>query len=189
MFRCIRRIAKGDYYLRHIRQHGTTRPPPDGFLWNLVFEHFSKICGENSSLVKNLTRITGTLHEDRYTFLIILAIDQLSAHILVLWWVYCIPLRVSNTVCSSSGGQIVLYSIRYRHTERSAWPEITKIPHCKYELIDYTQMHGQQNIKISDNILFFLEWEMLQLKVCRKIGTHSLYLVTPPPPDNRPFMR
>ena len=32
---------------------------------------FSIICLENSSFVKNMPRITGTLHEDRYTFLII----------------------------------------------------------------------------------------------------------------------
>ena len=28
--------------------HGTTRLPLDGFSWNLMFEYFSKICGENS---------------------------------------------------------------------------------------------------------------------------------------------
>jgi len=33
--------------------------------------YFSIICPENSSLVKNLTRTTGTLHEYKYTFLII----------------------------------------------------------------------------------------------------------------------
>ena len=32
MFRRIRRTAKGDYELRHVRQHGTTRLPLDGFL-------------------------------------------------------------------------------------------------------------------------------------------------------------
>ena len=33
--------------------HATTRPPRDGFSWNLIFENFFlKICGENSSLIK-----------------------------------------------------------------------------------------------------------------------------------------
>ena len=34
---------------------------------SLIFEDFLKICPENSSLTR--TRIKGTLHEDRYTFL------------------------------------------------------------------------------------------------------------------------
>ena len=32
--------------------HGTTRLPLDRFWWNLMFELFSKICRENSSLIK-----------------------------------------------------------------------------------------------------------------------------------------
>jgi hypothetical protein len=32
--------------------HGTTRLPPDGFSWNLIFEDFSKICRENSVFIK-----------------------------------------------------------------------------------------------------------------------------------------
>ena len=35
-----------------VRPHGTTRLPLDGFLWNLIFEDFSKICRENSSFIK-----------------------------------------------------------------------------------------------------------------------------------------
>ena len=48
------------------------------------------------------------------------------------------PLHVSSTMCSSSGGQnciIVLYSIRYHHTETSEWSKITKIQFYKYEHI------------------------------------------------------
>jgi len=30
-------------------------------------------------------------------------------------------------LCSSSGGQIILYSIWYRHTETGEWSKITKI--------------------------------------------------------------
>ena len=35
-----------------VRPHGTTRLPLDEFSWNLIFECFSKICRENSSLIK-----------------------------------------------------------------------------------------------------------------------------------------
>jgi len=38
-------------------------------------------------------------------------------------------------LCLSSGGQIVLYSIWYRHTETSEWSKITKIQFYKYEHI------------------------------------------------------
>jgi hypothetical protein len=37
------------------------------------------------------------------------------------------PLHVSSIMCSSSGGQIVLYSLWYYHTETSEWSKITKI--------------------------------------------------------------
>ena len=36
-------------------------------------------------------------------------------------------------LCSSSGGQIVLYSIWYLHTETSEWSKITKIQFYKYD--------------------------------------------------------
>ena len=35
-----------------VRPHGTTRLPLDGFSFNLIFEDFSKICWENSILIK-----------------------------------------------------------------------------------------------------------------------------------------
>ena len=55
IFRRVRKIAKSDYWPRHVcpsdRPHGT-RIPLDGFLRNLIFEDFSKIWHENSSLIK-----------------------------------------------------------------------------------------------------------------------------------------
>jgi hypothetical protein len=35
-----------------VRPHGTNRLPLDGFLLNLIFEHLSQICRENSCLIK-----------------------------------------------------------------------------------------------------------------------------------------
>jgi len=45
--------------------------PLEGYSSNLIFEDFSKTCCENSRVVKNLTKITSTLLEDRFTFVII----------------------------------------------------------------------------------------------------------------------
>jgi len=50
-----------------VRPHGTTEHPLCGFLYNLMFEYFSKISRRNSSLRYNHTRISGTLHEDQCT--------------------------------------------------------------------------------------------------------------------------
>jgi len=36
----------------YVLSHGTTRLPLHGVLWNLIFDDFSKICGENSSFIK-----------------------------------------------------------------------------------------------------------------------------------------
>ena len=43
----------------------------DGFLSNLIFTYFLASKSRKFKFHKNLTRITGTLHEDQYTFLII----------------------------------------------------------------------------------------------------------------------
>jgi hypothetical protein len=37
---------------RSVCAHGTSRRSLDGFSWNLIFEYFLKICGENSRLIK-----------------------------------------------------------------------------------------------------------------------------------------
>jgi len=39
------------------------------------------------------------------------------------------PLHVSNTMCSSSGGQnfIIQHLVPYHHTETSDWSKVTKI--------------------------------------------------------------
>jgi len=51
-----------------VRPHGTSRLPLDGFLRNLIFEDFSKICKENSSVIK-IWQVS--LYKDQYTFLIV----------------------------------------------------------------------------------------------------------------------
>ena len=52
-------------FVMSVCPHGTTRLPLDGFSWNLIFEYFQKIF-KKSEFYWNLTRITGTLHEDYY---------------------------------------------------------------------------------------------------------------------------
>ena len=54
-----------------VRPPQTTRFPLDGFSWNFVFEYFSKIRWKKFQFHWNLIRITGTLHENLRTFLII----------------------------------------------------------------------------------------------------------------------
>jgi hypothetical protein len=39
-------------FVMSVRPHGTTRLPLDGLWWNFIFEHFSKICQEDSSFVE-----------------------------------------------------------------------------------------------------------------------------------------
>jgi hypothetical protein len=49
-----------------VRPHGTTRLPLDGFSWNLI--RLLRKLSRKFKFHYNRTRITGTLHEDRYTF-------------------------------------------------------------------------------------------------------------------------
>jgi hypothetical protein len=53
-----------------VRPHGRTLFPLDSFSWNLVFVYLSNICLGNSSFIKIWQRITGTLHKDLCTFVI-----------------------------------------------------------------------------------------------------------------------
>ena len=61
-FKRVRKTVKSDYYLRHVclsaRPHGTTLCSLNGFPWNLISKHLSKICRENSSFIKNLSKNT-----------------------------------------------------------------------------------------------------------------------------------
>ena len=52
VFRRVRKIAKR-WWCSTVRLHGTSRLPLDGFWWNLIFGLFTKICRENSSLIKS----------------------------------------------------------------------------------------------------------------------------------------
>ena len=56
-----------------VSPHAASRLPRDVFPWNFIFDHFSKIYREISSLIKIGQKITDTSHGDRYTFLIYLA--------------------------------------------------------------------------------------------------------------------
>jgi len=58
-------------FLMSVRPHGTTLLPLDRCSWNFKFENILKIFWEKLKSHSIPTIITGTLHEDRYTFLII----------------------------------------------------------------------------------------------------------------------
>jgi hypothetical protein len=68
-------IFRSDYYLCHVclsvRPHGTDGLLLNGFLWNLVFQYFSKISRESSVFIKNPIRLMRTLHEDLSKFMIV----------------------------------------------------------------------------------------------------------------------
>ena len=75
VFRSFHKIAKSDLYLRHVcpsvRPHGTTRLPLDEFSWNFDICFYFEITSKKFEFHYNLTRLRGTLHEDRYKFMII----------------------------------------------------------------------------------------------------------------------
>ena len=50
--------------------HGKTGLQLDVFLWNLMFEYFSKLCRENLIFIQIWQEFTGTLHEDLRKFII-----------------------------------------------------------------------------------------------------------------------
>jgi hypothetical protein len=58
---------------RSVRPYGTTRLPLDGFSRNLILENFFENLSRKMKFHYNLTTITGTVHDDRYRFLIYLA--------------------------------------------------------------------------------------------------------------------
>jgi hypothetical protein len=51
--------------------HRKTSAPTQQIFMKFVFEHFFKICPENSTFIFNLKGMTGTFHEDQFLFLII----------------------------------------------------------------------------------------------------------------------
>ena len=75
-FRRFKKIAKSDYYLRHVclsfRSHGTTRYLLDGFSWNFILEYFffSKFFTKQIKFHQNMTRITDGLHKDLCIFVV-----------------------------------------------------------------------------------------------------------------------
>ena len=56
-----------------VRPHGTARFALDGFWWKLIFELFSENLSRRFKFHQNWTVITGTLHEDVFTYITILA--------------------------------------------------------------------------------------------------------------------
>jgi hypothetical protein len=74
-FRCVRKMAKGDYLLRHVCQsilpHGKTRFALERFSLNLIFECFFLNLLRKFKFYSNRVRITSTLHELLHIFLII----------------------------------------------------------------------------------------------------------------------
>ena len=98
-----------------IHPYGTAWVQLDKFSWNLIFEYFLKMCWGNSNSIEVL-RITGTLHEDKYTFMIV-------SHSVVL--------RMTNVwykICTENQTHI-LYSFIFFHKPCSLWDNVEN--YCK----------------------------------------------------------
>ena len=99
-----------------IRLHRTNRLPLEGFSWNLIFENFSKICWDNSSL----TRITGTLHEELCAFVSVCRSVRLRLR------------NSSDKICRKNQTHTLyfsenraVYEIMWKNIVQPEWPQIT----------------------------------------------------------------
>ena len=59
--------------------HGRTRLLLDGFSWNLIYEYFTKICRESSSLIKSDKNNGSSTWKPMYTY------DQYLAELVLEW--------------------------------------------------------------------------------------------------------
>jgi hypothetical protein len=64
------KLRKAAIHRVFLLRHGRTRLPLDGFLWNLIFEHFSKSVSRKFNFCENLST-TGTLLQDVCSFMTI----------------------------------------------------------------------------------------------------------------------
>jgi len=89
------------------------------------------------------------------------------------------PLHVSSTMCSSSGGY-VLYSIWYHHTETSEWSKITNIQFYEYEHIVVKFMYEffgcDYFILRTINMLCHVEVTFIQLKLLKRCYVYLHYM-------------
>ena len=69
----------------------------DGFKLNKRLLYFSKFCEENSSTIKNLTRISGTLHEDLWKCIIYLVLIFLGWE---MYWTKVCTENQNTHLCS-----------------------------------------------------------------------------------------
>ena len=82
-----------------VRPHGTTRLPLDGFLWNFIFECFSKICRENAICIHFWSN---------YWLLYM----KTGAHPLLSRWILLRMRNVSNKQCRENW-KTLLFSITF----------------------------------------------------------------------------
>jgi len=114
--------AKNDYFVISVRPLGTTRLPPDGVSWKLMFEHFSKTRWTKLNFHYNLTKIMGTLHEGQYTVLIIYCSVRLRMRNI---WDTISRENQKNILFSKVFffENITVYEIKRKNT--AEWPQMT----------------------------------------------------------------
>ena len=74
-------------------------------------------------------------------------------------------------MCSSSGGQIVLYSLWYHHTERSEWSKITEI----IKIIKI-QFYNYEHVVVQSMCEFFDITYYKHVMTCRVYIFHLPYI-------------
>jgi hypothetical protein len=80
-----------------VRPHGTAQLPLEGFLWNFIFGYFFENLSRKFKFFKNVTSITGTLHEDLCTFII-------------CRWILCRMRNVSDKSCRDNQNTHFMFS-------------------------------------------------------------------------------
>ena len=105
-FRCLHKIAKSDYWLRHVCPsvhpsvclHGKTSLPLDRFSWNFIFWDFFKIV-HKIQVSLYCSRINGTVREDKYTFFTIFHSNLLRRK------------NVFDNICTENRNTHIMFSI------------------------------------------------------------------------------
>jgi hypothetical protein len=129
-------------------QHGTIRFLLDGFSWNLIYDYFSK-----TRLEYTQPRITGTLHEDLYTFMIkppsfLLRIKNVLCSV-TFWenmplWDNVLNYRTAGQPTNTTHLHCMLDTYTYKHT-------VMYVP-C----IIRCSRNDQHNAQIGTTVLFYI---------------------------------
>jgi hypothetical protein len=117
--------------------HGTPRLPLDGFSWNFIFNHFSKNLWRCFKFHSIRTKVTGPLHENKYTFLSIFR------------WDLRIMRNISDKSCRVSQNTHCVFNIAFRRS--CSLRDIVDYVYCKaWQAADDNMAHVQCMLDTQD---------------------------------------